>query len=286
MSLCLFPFIHRGSKHRDTDLARIERICRYLSQLGVPNSLIIFPEGTDLSASNQQRDREYAIAKNLPVYQHVLHPRSGAFIASLTAMRPQLDAVMDLAIGYVDYEPGERPSELSLLKGRLPREIHIHMKRWDIKTTPLLQEDKPGGAEDFLRESFDRKEALLTTFYGDKNNAAAAAAKSSSLPSSSTSSSNSSAPLAFPTSSPSSSNDAEYARNAGWAHRKGLFTTGMAMGFVVTLGCCLPALVFWGYAVGVFLLFVVVNAVWEGFDTLELGLPVWCGLKEGQKKQA
>jgi len=56
------------------------------------------------------------------------------------------------------------------------------------------------------------------------------------------------------------------------------------MGLVLMLAC-LPALVFWGYAVGVFLLFVVVNSVWEGFDTLELGLPVWWGLKEEEKKQ-
>ncbi len=187
MSLCLFPFIRRGSKHRDADLARIERICRYLSQLGVANSLILFPEGTDLSLSNQERDREYAIAKKLPIYQHVLHPRSGAFIASLNAMRPQLDAVVDLTIGYVDYTPGERPSEISLLKGRLPREIHIYMKRWDIKTMPLLQENKSGGAEEFLRESFDRKEAMLTSFYGDKTATAAApgSKQTSSLSSSS-----------------------------------------------------------------------------------------------------
>lgn len=285
MSLCLFPFIHRGSKHRDADLARIERICRYLSQLGVANSLILFPEGTDLSPSNQERDREFAIAKNLPIYHYVLHPRSGAFVACLTAMRPQLDAVVDLTLGYVDYTPGERPSEISLLMGRLPREIYIHMKRWDIKTTPLFEENKSGGAEDFVRESFDRKEAMLTAFYGDNNdnNTAAAPKPASSLPSSSSSSSTSNAPLAFPTSS--SSNEAEYVRKAGWAHGKGLLATATAMGLVLLLACSLPALLFWGYAVAVFLLFVLVNSVWEGFDTLELGLPVWWGLEKEQEKR-
>jgi len=287
MSLCMFPFIHRGSKHRDADLTRIGRICRYLSQLEVANALILFPEGTDLSPSSQERDREYAIAKKLRIYHHVLHPRPGAFSASLTAMRPQLDYVVDLTIGYVDYTPGERPSELSLLKGRLPREIHIHMKRWDMKTTPLLQKDKPGGTDEFLKESFDRKEAMLTAFYGDNNNnniataAAPGSKQASSLPSSSSSSS-SKAPLAFPTSS--SSNEAEYARKARWAHGKGLLATASAMGVVLLLACSLPALIFWGYALGVFLSFLFVNAVWEGFDTLELGLPVWWGLQEEEKK--
>lgn len=295
MSLCLFPFIHRGSKHRDADLARIEHICRYLSQLGVPNSLILFPEGTDLSPSNQKRDRDYALAKNLPIYHNVLHPRSGAFIASLTAMRPHLDAVVDLTIGYVDYTPGERPSELSLLKGRLPREIHINIRRWDIKTTPLLRENQAEGAEQFLRESFDRKEALLTAFYGDNNKDTPAAGlkQASSLLFSSSSSPfpNSSAPLACPSSSSSSlsfsssSNKPAYARNARWTYGKGLLATGTAMTLVLVLACYLPAVVFWGYCIGVFLLFVIVNSVWEGFDTLELNLAVWWGLQAEQRKQ-
>jgi len=294
MSLCLFPFIHRGSNNRDADLTRIEHICQYLSELGVPNSLILFPEGTDLSQSNQKRDRDYALAKNLPIYHNVLHPRSGAFIASLTAMRPHLDAVVDLTIGYVDYTPGERPSELSLLKGRLPHEVHINMKRWDIKTTPLLRENPSDGAEQFLRESFDRKEALLTAFYSNNKDTSGGGLKQTSsllVSSSSSPFSNSGAPLGFPsfsspsTSAASSYNEPVYVHNAHWTYGKGLLGTGIAMALVLVLACCLPAVAFCGYSIVVFLLFVTVNSVWEGFDTLELNLAMWWGGQAGQTKQ-
>lgn len=57
--------------------------------------------------------------KGLTPYTQVLHPRSGAFIAatSTLAAHGHLDALYDVTMAYVDYQTGERPSELSVLKG-------------------------------------------------------------------------------------------------------------------------------------------------------------------------
>ena len=257
MSACLFPFIHRGSKNRAADLGRIQRICQYLAELGANNALILFPEGTDLSPSNQQRDGEYAAAQNLAQYRHVLHPRSGAFITSLAALRPTLDAVYDLTLGYVDYTPGERPSELSLLQGRLPHQVHIHVARHDGKTDPLLQTDDTTALEKFLQQSFEQKETMLEAFYHTEDGGSA---------------------FSFPTSQSSleaSQSQETYARNVRWAYRWGLAATLKALVTVLTLAQTLPMVLFWAYSLGVFLLFVFVNKVCEGFDTIELWLPVW-----------
>lgn len=60
MQSFLFIFIDRGSQNRDRDLGLIRRICSYLSlDRRAPNTLILFPEGTDLSDSNLEKDRKW-----------------------------------------------------------------------------------------------------------------------------------------------------------------------------------------------------------------------------------
>ena len=88
MSACAFIFLRRGSQNRARDLGRVVALCRYLRRLQVPNSLILFPEGTDLSESNQRRDAEYAAKQGLKPHTYVLHPRGGAFAASLGVHHP------------------------------------------------------------------------------------------------------------------------------------------------------------------------------------------------------
>jgi lysocardiolipin and lysophospholipid acyltransferase len=119
MSACSFIFIKRGSQNRARDLGRVRALCRYLLRLRVANSLILFPEGTDLSASNQRKDAEYAAKQGLQPYTYVLHPRGGAFAASLAVLRRPggVDALYDMTMAFEDYAPGERPNELALLRG-------------------------------------------------------------------------------------------------------------------------------------------------------------------------
>jgi lysocardiolipin and lysophospholipid acyltransferase len=57
MQTFLFAFIKRGQENREADLDRIGRIVSYLSQRRSRNTLVLFPEGTDLSPSNQEKDR-------------------------------------------------------------------------------------------------------------------------------------------------------------------------------------------------------------------------------------
>lgn len=278
MSLCLFPFIRRGKKHRSTDLAHLKRNCRYLIQLKVPNSLIIFPEGTDLSPSNQERDRNYALSRNLSAYRYVLHPRTGAFLTCLEILRPHVDAVIDLTMGYVDYEPGERPSEISLLLGRLPREIHVNLKRWDLVLTPLLCRDNIEDAKKFLQLSFDRKEALLTSFYnhGKLRFDLDAVGSTSSRSSSETSPdpiSQLNAPRSDYGDDDALANERSQRRYQRLL-RKGLVVAVAAVTLVVMIAYVLPTFFFGGYIVATCLLCILVTVSCEGFDSLELNLPV------------
>jgi hypothetical protein len=53
----------------------------------------------------------------MEVTEQVLHPRTLGFTSAMTVARDHIDALWDVTFSYVDYEPGERPSELSILKG-------------------------------------------------------------------------------------------------------------------------------------------------------------------------
>ncbi|KAF1794189.1 Acyltransferase, C-terminal domain [Phytophthora cactorum] len=63
---------------------------------------------------------------------------------------------------YVDYAANERPSEASLLTGRVPRMIHFYIERVDISA---LRDKSESELATWLEKRFERKESLLKAFY-------------------------------------------------------------------------------------------------------------------------
>lgn len=68
----LFVFLARN---KSKDVSRVRDICEYLVGLEVPTTMLIFPEGTDLSPSNHQKSLDFARKEGLAEYQYVLHPK-------------------------------------------------------------------------------------------------------------------------------------------------------------------------------------------------------------------
>lgn len=59
MQTFFFPFLSRSSTNRSADLDMLGRMCRYLTvERRLRNSVVLFPEGTDLSDSNLRKDKE------------------------------------------------------------------------------------------------------------------------------------------------------------------------------------------------------------------------------------
>ncbi|CAM9103280.1 unnamed protein product [Discosporangium mesarthrocarpum] len=138
MQMFMFVFLARD---RRRDVVHMRRVGRYLHFHGVPTSLLIFPEGTDLSANNLKKSQAFAAERGLPLYKHILHPKVKGFSECLQVLRPQLDAVHDVTIAYRDYKKGERASEEALLAGQFPREVHMHVKRHSVQDMPLEEEE-------------------------------------------------------------------------------------------------------------------------------------------------
>lgn len=68
----LFVFLARN---KAKDVRRVREISQYLVGLHVATTLLIFPEGTDLSPSNHQKSLQFAKKEGLAEYQYVLHPK-------------------------------------------------------------------------------------------------------------------------------------------------------------------------------------------------------------------
>jgi len=158
MQSFLFVFLARD---KSIDLKHMGEMLGYHTTNKLPLSLILFPEGTDLSPHNMAKSDAFASQNGLVKYKHVLHPKVVGWARSIALLRATCPAVYDVTIGYHDYEEGERPSELSLLSSRYPREVHLHVQRHPMSLMP----ESPAEVEEWIKQSFARKEKRLHHFY-------------------------------------------------------------------------------------------------------------------------
>eukprot|EP00802_Teleaulax_amphioxeia_P014084 Tamp_14143.p1 GENE.Tamp_14143~~Tamp_14143.p1 ORF type:complete len:385 (+),score=63.13 Tamp_14143:32-1186(+) len=162
MQSFMFLFLARD---KSVDLQHMSDVLNYHVSNDMPLSLILFPEGTDLSRENIAKSDAFAAQNSLPRYKYVLHPKVVGWARSVALLRGSCPAVYDVTIGYHDYVEGERPNEKSILSGRLPRSVHLHVQRHPMALLP----EAPGQVEDWLKSSFARKEKRLQQFYTSGN---------------------------------------------------------------------------------------------------------------------
>lgn len=70
--MLLFVFLARN---KAKDVRRVREISEYLVGLNAASTLLIFPEGTDLSPSNHEKSIQFAKKEGLAEYQYLLHPK-------------------------------------------------------------------------------------------------------------------------------------------------------------------------------------------------------------------
>jgi lysocardiolipin and lysophospholipid acyltransferase len=160
--LQLIPYIFLNRKW-DSDKQTISNMLNHYCNVNrIPVQLLLFPEGTDLSERNKQRDRDYAIVNNLPVNTYTMHPRTTGFIHCMKTLRNEWGNgkvnICDITIGYLGVIP---QSEKDLLKGTLPKEVHYHVKHYPSSSLPSSDE----GLSDWLKERWVEKEERLANFY-------------------------------------------------------------------------------------------------------------------------
>lgn len=160
-----FGYAFMSRQGRSQDLLTLRRAAALHGGRG-RLAVLLFPEGTDLSEDNRRRSSAFAEKNGMPEYTQILHPRAagfGALSESLCLVAHANSAapprVLDVTVGYVDYAPGERPSEQSIFaRGRCCREVHVLIQP---STTPATAQE----AEEVCRSLFAAKEPRLKQFY-------------------------------------------------------------------------------------------------------------------------
>ncbi|XP_024881027.1 lysocardiolipin acyltransferase 1-like [Temnothorax curvispinosus] len=148
----------------EEDRGRLSRTLDYLIALDSRTQLLIFPEGTDLTETSRERSDKYALQHNLPRYTYTLHPKTTGFAYLVQHLQraSYLDAVYDLTIAYPDYIP---QSEVDLIRGKFPREVHFHIRRISSADIPAHDDST---LRRWLEDRWSDKEAILKGFYERK----------------------------------------------------------------------------------------------------------------------
>lgn len=128
-----------------------------LKKRKLPFWVVSFLEGTRKTPKKLAESQEYSKKKDLPVLRHVLLPRTKGFVATLTQLRTELDAVYDITYAY----PKEESAGIvDCAMRRLPG-LHFHVRRFPIADLP----SDPAELAEWCMQLYVQKDALLETFY-------------------------------------------------------------------------------------------------------------------------
>ncbi|KAF2743823.1 1-acyl-sn-glycerol-3-phosphate acyltransferase gamma [Sporormia fimetaria CBS 119925] len=142
---------------------------KHLAQLNKPTDpmwLIIFPEGTNLSASTREKSQAWAKKNGLQDMKHQLLPRSTGLRFCLTKLRESTEWLYDCTIAYEGVPEGQFGQDIftlrsSFFEGRPPKSVNMHWRRFHIDSIPY-QNSK--AFEVWLRNRWREKDYMLEYF--------------------------------------------------------------------------------------------------------------------------
>lgn len=137
------------------------------SQYHWPYSLILFPEGTNLSANTRQKSAAYAAKTDKVPFQNVLLPHITGLRTAIQLLKPSLEAVYDITIGYSGVkkeEYGELVYRLPniFIKGKSPKLVDMHIRAFNVTDIPCDDEEE---FTKWLYNVWQEKDDLMETYY-------------------------------------------------------------------------------------------------------------------------
>jgi len=145
------------------------RFRRHLDKLGNPQDpmwLLIFPEGTNLSAVTREKSKAWADKTGVPDMKHQLLPRSTGLHFCLDTLKNSTNWLYDCTIAYEGVPEGQFGQDIftlrsSLFEGRPPKSVNMYWRRWRIADIPIDNEEKFAM---WLRNRWTEKDYLLEHF--------------------------------------------------------------------------------------------------------------------------
>lgn len=144
-----------------------------------PYQMLIFPEGTNLSANTRSKTEAYAAKVERTPFKHVLLPKTTGLRYTLLKLRGTVEEVYDLTIGYSGVRPDEYGQDIYglwsvFLLGNSPEFVDIDIRVINIEDIPLgkLEYDDPEEEEkdkkifeDWLFDVWQKKDNLMDKYY-------------------------------------------------------------------------------------------------------------------------
>ncbi|KAF2001449.1 acyltransferase-domain-containing protein [Amniculicola lignicola CBS 123094] len=154
------------SRNWETDQHRFKK---HLDQLNKPNDpmwLIIFPEGTNLSASTREKSQKWAEKTGVKDMKHQLLPRSTGLQFCLQNLRETTEWLYDCTIAYEGVPPGQFGQDIftlrsSFFEGRPPKSVNMHWRRFHLDDIPYTNKK---AFDVWLRNRWREKDYMLEYF--------------------------------------------------------------------------------------------------------------------------
>lgn len=154
------------ARNWEEDQRRFKKALSKLNNPKDPMWLIIFPEGTNLSASTRQKSEKWAEKNGLQDMKHQLLPRSTGLRFCLNELKDTTEWLYDCTIAYEGVPPGQFGQDIftlrsSFFEGRPPKSVNMHWRRFHISTIPI---HNTKAFEVWLRNRWREKDYMLEYF--------------------------------------------------------------------------------------------------------------------------
>lgn len=154
------------SRKWETDKYRFKSALNHLKSPNDPMWLLIFPEGTNLSAVTREKSAAWAKKSGVPDMKHQLLPRTTGLQFCLQELRQSTNWLYDCTIAYEGVPKGHYGQDVFTLKssffeGRPPKSVNMFWRRFKISDIPLDNDEAFGR---WLNNRWREKDYILEYF--------------------------------------------------------------------------------------------------------------------------
>jgi len=155
------------SRKWETDRFRFSRAFNHLRDPQDPMWLLIFPEGTNLSAVTREKSASWSKKVGIPDMKHQLLPRTTGLQFCLQQLRKSTNWLYDCTIAYEGVPKGMYGQDVftlrsSLFEGRPPKSVNMFWRRFRIADIPI-DDDQAFGR--WLNNRWREKDYILEYYY-------------------------------------------------------------------------------------------------------------------------
>lgn len=132
-----------------------------------PYNVILFPEGTNLTANTRGQSARYAAKINKVPYKNVLIPHATGLRVTLQTLEPSIDVLYDVTIAYSGFKQSSYAAtayglKSIFLEGKFPEVADIYIRAIDLKDIPFHDDDK---FLEWIYQIWQDKDDLLDNYY-------------------------------------------------------------------------------------------------------------------------